>query len=149
MDSKQQKGASVLPTSTSGVHGDSHVQPRRSGLSFRRLCYTLSIACSVYGIFHILQARRAHPPHHGHARLGPLPPTAQSDVCPQPKSLYPTRHSDLSAGLDSTYADEAFKAKAYESLIGAIKIPYVVLAFSLLAFLRLMQCLGAQDGVVR
>lgn len=130
----KQAGFSVLPTaSTSGHgHGDSHtVQPRSSGLSFRRLCYALSIACSVYGIFHILQARHARTPHHGHrdrdghARLGPLPPTAHSDVCPQPKSLFPTRHSDLSAGLEASFADETYKKKAYGSLIGAIQIPYV------------------------
>lgn len=120
---------SVLPTSDTNVYGYSHAQQPRSnshGLSFRRLCYSLSIACSVYGIFHILQARHAHPPRTGrHAKLGPLPPTAHSDACPQPKSLFPTRHSDLSAGLESTFANGAYKSKAYASLIGAIQIPYV------------------------
>ncbi|KAL1943109.1 hypothetical protein VTO73DRAFT_4780 [Trametes versicolor] len=126
MDSKQ-TGFSVLPTASTAVHGESHVQPRSSsGLNFRRLCYALSIACSVYGIFHILQERHAHRAHrheHAHAQLGPLPPTAHSDVCPQPESLFPTRHSDLSAGLEASFADETYKKKAYGSLIGAIQIP--------------------------
>lgn len=120
---KQHLDANILPGSVSTN------RPRSNANFFRRLCYILSIACSVYGILHILEARHGRHPSPDipvGRRLGPLPPNEHSDVCPQPEALFPSKHAELAAGLESVFADEAYKLKAYKALGGAVQIPYVV-----------------------
>ncbi|KAI0629263.1 carboxypeptidase S [Trametes polyzona] len=126
----------ILPVSTSLYDNESHARFqdtnwRRSKL-FQRILYTLTIACSVYGILHILHAHSAHAPFSSEAQrpgptgvnnIGPLPPDEHSDVCPQPQALYPSKHRALAEALDELYAEETYRLEAYEALGGAIRIP--------------------------
>lgn len=47
------------------------------------------------------------------------------DVCPQASPISPLAHSDLLQGLENEFLTEEFRLKAYESLGGAVRIPYV------------------------
>lgn len=133
--SKQHSEAHILPGPLTSAHGKDQTKSRPvhhypRGNLFRSICYVLSIACSVYGILHILEARHGRHPLSDipvARRLGPLPPNEHSDVCPQPQALFPSKHAELAVGLESVYADEEYKTKAYKALGGAIQIPYVVL----------------------
>ncbi len=49
------------------------------------------------------------------------------EVCKQADPLGPTQHAHLFYHLDRLFATESFKLKAYESLGGAVRIPYALL----------------------
>ncbi len=55
--------------------------------------------------------------------LGALPPNESSELCPQVPALLPVRHVDLAQVLDSVYARDDYKLKAYAVLGGAVQIP--------------------------
>ena len=65
-----------------------------------------------------------------------LPVGAPSDLCPQAKSLSPSKHADLDTTLMGLYAEEEYQAKAFKALGGAIQIPCV---------LSTLLCLCAND----
>ncbi|KAI0820831.1 carboxypeptidase S [Trametes gibbosa] len=100
---------------------------RKRLTNFQRICYLLSIACSLYGIVHlsgrIHRGRQSPPDPQQYTRAGPLSPNESSDVCPQPKALFPSQHAELADGLDGIFADETYKLKAYKALAGAVQIP--------------------------
>ncbi|KAM5532363.1 hypothetical protein V8D89_013957 [Ganoderma adspersum] len=56
-------------------------------------------------------------------QLGALPPNESSELCPQVPALLPVRHTDLAKTLDSLYAQDDYKLKAYGVLGGAVQIP--------------------------
>ncbi|KAH9851926.1 carboxypeptidase S [Lenzites betulinus] len=104
---------------------------RRSLTNFQRICYLLSIVCSLYGIIHIAgrihhRSQNRQPPPDSlrqYAQVGALSPSESSDVCPQPKALFPSKYASLADGLDESFADETYKARVYKALSGAVQIP--------------------------
>ena len=56
-------------------------------------------------------------------QFGALPPNESSELCPQVPALLPVRHADLANALDSLYAQDDYKLKAYGVLGGAVQIP--------------------------
>ncbi|KAI0352325.1 carboxypeptidase S [Trametes cingulata] len=101
---------------------------------FQRLLLLLCAVCYAYYGYGLLYgthpAKQAHPPEAAAddpapqlKRLGPLPPSEHSDLCPQPKALYPKKHADLADELEKVFAGETYKLKAYKALGGAVQIP--------------------------
>ncbi|EJF64229.1 Zn-dependent exopeptidase [Dichomitus squalens LYAD-421 SS1] len=56
---------------------------------------------------------------------GALPPDQPSELCPQAQTLLPVRHAKLAKKLESVYATNGYKLRAYKALEGAIRIPEI------------------------
>ncbi|KAK0497225.1 hypothetical protein EDD18DRAFT_1161183 [Armillaria luteobubalina] len=52
-----------------------------------------------------------------------LAPNETSVGCPQISPLFPKKHADVDATLDSLYRSDTFKLEAYELLGGAVRVP--------------------------
>jgi hypothetical protein len=50
------------------------------------------------------------------------------EMCPQVSAIVPSSHAPLIDTLDEVYGTKEFKLKAYESLGGAVRIPWVFLS---------------------
>lgn len=131
------QGGGILPVSTNFAQSSANTKRPRSKL-LQRLFLLLSALCYAYFGYGLVYSRThiAHPSDtstdvviatHGQQtpRLGPLLPSEHSDVCPQPKTIHPSKHRELAEDLDRLYADETYRLKAYNALSGAVQIPYV------------------------
>ena len=56
--------------------------------------------------------------------------TMDKDVCPQASPIAPLANSDLLQAIENEFLTETFRLKAYESLGGSVRIPYVCLVES-------------------
>ncbi|KAI0331438.1 carboxypeptidase S [Cubamyces sp. BRFM 1775] len=126
------QGGGILPAPTNAP-SSAHTQRPRSKL-LQRLFLLLSALCYAYFGYGVVYSRThiAHPQTdasteaaiHGPAQaLGPLLPSEHSDVCPQPKTIHPSKHRELAEELDRLYSDDIYKLKAYGALSGAVQIP--------------------------
>ncbi|KAI0793938.1 carboxypeptidase S [Fomes fomentarius] len=53
----------------------------------------------------------------------PLPPSVQSEICPQASPLNPSKHQDLEQQIVTLYANQSYRTTAYKVLGGAIQVP--------------------------
>ena len=85
-----------------------------------RTYFALALVSAVgLSLFYLL----ARSPHFG--PCGSTIRLAQDDVCPQTTGITPQSNNALLAELEATYLTDDFKLKAFESLGGAVRIPYV------------------------
>ena len=80
-----------------------------------------ALGLSLYYLF-------ARAPHFGPCGSSAhLEPTFAEDVCPQSGAVAPVKNGALLNALEAEFQTDAFKLKAYESLGGAVRVPYVLL----------------------
>lgn len=118
------------PTATTKTSHVLHEYKERHAYSLSRYFQGILCLAGVLGI--ILVYPRRFWPDKSTRPTASLQPTSfsvdggyESELCPQAKPLFPSRHRILDERLDEVFANETFKLKAYEALGGAIRIPYV------------------------
>ena len=102
--------------------GSASVLPiRRGGV---RIYFSLTLLSALgLSLFYLF----ARSPHFGSCGSGiTLAHGSSDEVCPQTTAVAPEKHRALLDALEGQYQTEGFKVKAYESLGGAIRVPYVL-----------------------
>ncbi|TBU60963.1 hypothetical protein BD310DRAFT_921838 [Dichomitus squalens] len=84
---------------------------------------TVFIFCCLIVMFFLPWGNRPILKKPGSSPGGALPPEQPSELCPQAQALLPVRHAELAKKLESVYATDDYKLRAYKALGGAIKIP--------------------------
>ena len=97
-------------------------RPERANGETRTYLWLALLSAFGLSLFYLV----ARSPHLG--RCGLTLQLSQDDlsgVCPQTNAIAPQKHSALLDTLEATYRTEEFRLKAYESLGGAVRVPYV------------------------
>ena len=102
------------------VHGPQLQHPSTVSRRGTRTYFSLALVSAVgLSLFYLL----ARSPHFG--PCGSTIRLAQDDGCPQTTGITPQSNNALLAELEANYLTDDFKLKAFESLGGAVRIPYV------------------------
>ena len=92
---------------------------QRSSRTYFSLAVLSALGLSLFYLF-------ARSPHFSPCGASVAFPVEDVDgVCPQADAITPQLHSSLLNALEAEYSTKVFKLKAYESLGGAIRVPYV------------------------
>ena len=124
----------MWPVDRKGLYEDSRLEAEsglpqsRTRKTSTRTYFSLALVSALGLSLYYLFARSPH--------FGPCGSSVElahgtaEEVCPQTSAIAPVKNGAFLNALEAEFQTDAFKLKAYESLGGAVRVPYVALSSS-------------------